>query len=1051
MIRRHLLGMVPLLLALPLLGARCFAELLPVKTYTTLDGLPRDSATLVRQDSRGFIWLAAGDGLSRFDGYKFTNYTTDDGLADRRVNDLLETKSGVYWIATDAGLCRFNPTGLSKSGRNATTTQNAEGGPPNAAMFVIYNPGDKPIAFNALLEDEAGAIWCATSKGLYRLQVTSGGDVQFQLIDFGDQHDKVINRDVTVLLKDRHGVLWCGVGPSLKRVLADGVVEQYSQKQGLPLGSITSLLEDRDGNIWAGMRIGLQGNLLKLVAAPDPSRPIVARTYGARDGLAGGWVNKLTQTRDGKIWAATLAGLYLISPSSGTNTIGFQLYDAREGLCASVWDMTEDRDGNLWITSACGAHKIARHGFVGYGPADGLDQTTINSIFENRDGTLFVISKFGDFRSSGRIINKFDGTRFTASRPNLPSNISYQGWGWGQTIIQDQVGQWWVPAFGVYRFPKVDHVGDLARARPEQFQFLGADSNSTEVFRLYEDSRGDVWMGTTALHRRLLRWERTTGIVHDHTPEAGVPVDTEFAAFAEDHMGNLWIGTGEDGGLLRYRDGKFKRFTTADGIPPGWIISLYVDHAGRLWIASQLGGLNRIDDPMADSLHVVKYSTAQGFSSNNIRSITEDKFGRIYAGTGHGVDRLDIETGNVKQFTTADGLPKGVIEEAYRDRQGALWFGSIFGLSRLVPEKQESLTSPSIYLTGLRIEGISRPVSELGATELPALALSPTQRQVSVDFVGLGTTLGEELHYQYCLEGAKCVWSAPTTERTINFASLAPGAYRFLVRALDADGRTSSTPATFAFRIAAPIWQRAWFLALAAMALGLAIYSIYRYRVNRLLEFERIRIRIATDLHDDVGSGLSQVSILSEVIGRRIGNDAGVSEQLSAIGSLSRELVDSMSDIVWAINPVRDRLSDLSYRMRRFASDVLSAHGVEFVFDVPDPRRDIKLGPEMRRELYLIFKETVNNVVNHSGCTAVKITFLISEGVLELSVHDNGRGFEPECDNEGNGLSNMRLRAKKLNGDLRIDSNEGDGTTVNLIVPIGRRRWFGIGSMRNRN
>ena len=1042
MVSRLLLGLVHLLLAVSLMAGNSFAEQLPVRTYTTGDGLPRDAVTLVRQDSRGFIWLAAGDGLSRFDGYKFTNYTTDDGLADRRVNDLLETRNGVYWIATEAGLCRFNPIGISATAsRNATNSQSDQSIPLTAPLFTAFNPGEKPTAFNALLEDETGGIWCATSEGLYRLEVSKGRNPIFRLIEFGVANEKGINRSVATLLKDRHGILWFSVGATINRLLPDGRVEQYSQ-QGLPLETITSLLEDHEGNIWAGTQKGLTGSLLKLIDAPDPSHSIVSQTYRTNDGFVSGWVNKLLETHDGKLWAATIAGLYLISISAGGEH--FQLYDSRNGLCGSVWDLAEDRDGNLWVASACGVQKVARNGFTGYGPADGLSQSDVNSIFEDRDGALFVISKSVEFNSGRRTINQFDGARFRASEPNLPLRSTYQGWGWGQTIIQDHNGEWWIPTFGVYRIPKVARIEDLARARPQVVK-LPAGYELSEVFRIYEDSRGDVWMATTGLHHGLLRLERTTGVVHDQMAGLSLPPNTEFSAFAQDHAGYLWIGTSE--GLLRHREGTFKHFTTADGIPAGWIIWLYLDDRGRLWIASQLGGLLRIDDPSADKPRIVKYMTADGLSSNNVRTITEDQWGRIYVGTGHGVDRLDVERGGVKHFTVADGLPRGVIEEAYRDRRGALWFGSTFGLSRFVPEKEESLTSPSIYLTGLRIEGVTQTVSELGATELPTFDLSSVQRQVSIDFVGLGTNLGEELHYQYSL--ANDVWSAPTTERTVNFASLRSGSYRFRVRALDADGRVSSSPATFVFKIAVPIWQQAWFLALAAIALLLAIYSLYRYRLKQLLELERIRTRIATDLHDDVGSGLSQVSILSEVISRRIGNHTGVTEQLSSIGSLSRDLVDSMSDIVWAINPGRDRLSDLSYRMRRFASDLFSAHGLEFVFDAPNPGRDIRLGPEMRREFYLIFKEAVNNVVSHSLCTAVEITFLITDRALELSVHDNGDGFDPDGQSEGNGLANMQLRAKKLAGELTIRSN-GNGTRVNLKVPLDRRGWFRLGLLRNR-
>jgi len=1049
---RHALGLLCLLLALQLLTVISFGEQLPVKTYTTAEGLPRDAVTLIRQDSRGFIWVAAGDGISRFDGYKFTNYTTDDGLPDRRVNDFLETRGGDYWIATGGGLCRFNPNGLSKLGReNTTAVQHDESGLTIEPMFVVFNPTERPLVFNALEEDETGVIWCATSEGLYRLEVSPNGRTQFHFVDLGKHAGESSPPNVAAVLKDHHGALWCGVGEVLDRVLPDGRVEHYSKKNGLP-GPIISLLEDRDGNIWAGTRRELKGDLLELVAAPDPSRPIVARIYGTTQGRAAtGWVNSLLQSRDGKLWAATPTGLFFISPSDRARTPELQLYDAKNGLCTSVWEVTEDRDGNLWVASACGAQKIARNGFTGFGQADGLEWTNINSIFENREGALFVISYSSSNNHNERIINQFDGARFQSVKPNLPSNIWYSGWGWGQTIIQDHLGDWWIPGFGLHRFPKVERIEELARAHPQFMRTLGGDYDHSEIFRLYEDSHGDLWMGMTGGHYSLLRWERATNLVHDYTAETGVPPNTDFTAFREDRADNLWIGTSEGGGLLRFRDGKFKRFTREDGAPAGWVISLYLDRVGRLWIASQLGGLNRVDDPTADSLRITAYSTHDGLSSNNIRSITEDEWGRIYVGTGHGVDRLDTRTGSVKQFTVADGLPKGDIAYSYCDRQGELWFGSAFGLSRLTPEKQESLILPSVYLTGLRIEGVARRVSELGTTELSTFDLASNQRQVSVDFIGLGASLGEKLRYQYYLEGAQEDWSTPTTDRTINFASLAPGAYRFRVRALSADGRASSKPATFAFKIAAPVWQRRWFLALVSVVAGLAIYSIYRYRLGRLLELERIRTRIATDLHDDVGSGLSQVSILSEVIIRRVGPEKDVAEQLSAIGSLSRDLVDSMSDIVWAINPGRDRLSDLSHRMRRFASDVFSAQGSEFTFDAPNPGQDIKLGPEMRRELYLIFKEAVNNVVRHSGSTAVKITFMINDGALELLVQDNGKGIDHESDNEGNGLTNMRLRAQKLGGQLQINSNNGFGTVVILIVPVGGRRWFGLGLKRNAN
>jgi ligand-binding sensor domain-containing protein/two-component sensor histidine kinase len=1024
----HILGLF-FVVAASLLSAS--AEQLPNRTYTTADGLPRDSVSHIKQDSRGFLWVFTGDGLTRFDGYTFRNYTTDDGLADRRANDLLETRAGDYWIATDGGLCHFNPTG----GREAKRTETAStaNGANVAPMFTTYNPHDgKATTFNLLVEDDQGAIWCGTNDGLYKVEVAPDGKVQFHLVKLDSRSETVTNPNVISLLKDHHGTLWCGtLDGLLYRLLPDGRADHYAHPEN-PWAQISALLEDREGNIWVGTRIGLKGELLRVSVDPDQSHSIVVQTYGRKDELAAGWINSLFQTRDGKLWAATTTGLYLVSTSSDSNTAHFQRYDARNGFCNSLQDVTEDRDGNLWVASECGVQKFARDGFTSYGPADGLGQTHVNSIFEDRDGALVVVSYLGSVNLSKRIINRFDGARFQSVEPNLPRAETYPGWGWSQNITQDHLGDWWVPCFCLYRFPKVKHIELLARAHPQFMNTVGKDSDITQVFRLYEDLRGDVWIATTVRHWSLLRWERATNTIHDHTAETGVAPKTDFIFFREDRAGSLWVGTSE-GELLRYRNGKFRRFTTADGVPPGWIMWLYLDHAGRLWIGSQLGGLNRIEDPAAEALTIKRYTTLDGLSSNNIRSITEDAWGRIYAATGHGVDRLDLETGAVKHFTVADGLPKGVIEHAYRDRQGALWFGSFFGLSRFIPEKVESPTLPSIYITGLRIEGVTRRVSELGETSLPQLDLSANQTQVSMDFVGLGAGVGEELRYQYILEGAGREWSAPTTERTINYATLAPGTYRFLVRAINADGQASQTPASFAFIIAAPVWMRWWFWTLIALVIGLGAYVLYGYRVSRILFVANMRTRIATDLHDDIGANLTKIAILSEVARQQRGNgNENTDSPLSSIARIARDSVDSMSDIVWTINPQRDSLRDLVRRMRRHAEEIFTTRDVALGFHAPDADGHLKVGVDVRRAVYLIFKEAVNNVARHSRCSQVEIDLRTQGQELLLQISDNGAGFDPATESEGQGLMSMRRRAHALNGTLEIESREGGGTTIRL-------------------
>jgi signal transduction histidine kinase len=263
------------------------------------------------------------------------------------------------------------------------------------------------------------------------------------------------------------------------------------------------------------------------------------------------------------------------------------------------------------------------------------------------------------------------------------------------------------------------------------------------------------------------------------------------------------------------------------------------------------------------------------------------------------------------------------------------------------------------------------------------------------------------------------------------------------VRAVNADGVVSETPASFSFTILSPLLQRWWFLALAATMVGLTVFLFYRFRVTQLLKLERIRTRIATDLHDDIGANLTRISVLSEVARRQSGDVASpVSGSLQAIAEIARESVASMSDIVWAINPQRDSLIDLTRKMRQHAGEVFMARGIELNFIAPDHAPDLKLGADVRRNLYLVFKEAVNNAARHSDCARAEIELRVEEGRLRFTVSDNGRGFDPSARTEGNGLLSMRRRAADLGGDLSLESRPGAGSRMRLTIQIAHS-WPG--------
>jgi ligand-binding sensor domain-containing protein len=1019
-------------------------ERLPLKTYTTADGLAHNNVQRIVRDSRGFLWFCTFEGLSRFDGYSFTSFGTDQGLPSPVVSDLLETSDGRYWVGTDGGLCLFNPKG---SPHRALQTTDG-GAAADSAMFTVLYPGEtaRSRRVTSLFEGRGGIIWCGTTGGLYRLD-QQNGQLTFKSIDLGMPAGNEDYRHVNAIIEDRGGALWVGSNSGIYRLEPDGRAERYYELHGLLDHNINCLLEDHGGHLWAGSRTGW---LCRLASNPGTAGRLVARTYTDKDGLPTRWINQLFEASDGSLWAATNAGLISFVPA-GDQEFRFRVFAEPHGLTyREVQSLGEDRNGNLWLgMQNGGAIKFARSGITAFGTADGFQWAS--SIFRDRGGSLFVI---GAPTADEYLINKFDGEQFVALRPNLPRR-SYS-WGWNQVILNDHLGEWWVgTAVGLMRFPKTTSPSQFSRGAVEAVYTTRNGLASNLILRLFEDSHGDIWISSVGENHGLSRWERATNTFHHYSDMDGLPslVDYYATAFCEDREGGIWVGFSTGGGLLRFRDGRFTPFTFADGLPEGGIFNLFVDSRGRLWVPTTRGGVCRIDNP--GHLHPTGriYSTADGLSSSDVKCATEDRWGRIYLGTGRGIDRLDPSTGRIRHYSTADGALLGDILAAAQDRDGALWFGFVTGPVRLVPQPDSPQPSPPILITGLRVSGDIYPISALGETQAGPLRIGPQTNDLQIDFVALGFGTGEELKYQYRLEGASNDWSPFTTQRMVHFANLAPGSYRFLVRAAGADGASSETPASLSFKILPPIWRQWWFLALVTTLAGVLAYGLYRYRVGQLLEIERVRARISGDLHDDIGANLSKIAILSEVAHHQLGRERGPADNtLASIADISRESMASMRDIVWAVNPRRDRLFDLTRRMRGFASDLFTSRDIEFQFQAPDRDRDLKLGPDLRRAVFLIFKEAVNNAARHSACAMAKINLSVDSGWLVLDVTDDGNGFNPAEAVEGQGLAGMTRRAESFGGAIEIISRPGEGTTVGLKVPLRPSRSLGrlLGDRRSR-
>lgn len=337
--------------------------------------------------------------------------------------------------------------------------------------------------------------------------------------------------------------------------------------------------------------------------------------------------------------------------------------------------------------------------------------------------------------------------------------------------------------------------------------------------------------------------------------------------------------------------------------------------------------------------------------------------------------------------------------------------------------------------------GAPWPVALLGQREVTGLRLGPGEGRLRIAYFAAG----ERLRYQYRLAGAEQGWSPPTEERAVTYAALRPGVYRFDVRAVTEDGRADATAAIVRFTVLPPFWRRPWFAALVAVTAMALAYAAHRNRLARVLAVERVRTRIATDIHDYIGASLSRIAILGELVKRDVeGTHAEAGRLASEIATSARGLLEAAGDIVWSIDPSRDELADLAARVRAFGADLLEADGVAWQVDLTESAAHVRLDPEKRRHLFLAVKEALHNVARHAHATRATVSFRLEGRALQVEVRDDGRGFTEEVGGPspprrgGHGLPSVRARAEALGGRLVILSRPGEGTLLRLEAPLRR-------------
>ena len=509
----------------------------------------------------------------------------------------------------------------------------------------------------------------------------------------------------------------------------------------------------------------------------------------------------------------------------------------------------------------------------------------------------------------------------------------------------------------------------------------------------------------------------------------------------------VWVGT-EFNGVYAYdlrqkRIVRHLRYQAGDATSlisdQVWCLAADPQDPAVLWIGTQ-EGLSRLD---TRTMRCRNWTEQQGLPNATINCLLTDARGRLWFSTLQGISRLDPRTGRMRHFTTDDGL----LDIEYRREHGAqlsngrLAFGGATGMTLFDPLALEDSPRPiPVALTALRIGNVPvepRPAGSPLTRSLNAtstLSLNYSQNFLNFEFAGLQYNKPTTLQYRYQLTGVDADWVYVGNQTVANYTQLAPGTYEFRVNAADALGNWSRFVKTIRVQIAPPWWRTGWFYGLVIMASLSGMYGIYRYRLAQVLKLQHLRNDIARDLHDEVGSSISSIAIYSKIVLEQVGASTFKSEPLLVkITEQANDIMGSMNDIVWSINTQNDAFDKVFIRMREHAFQLLEAKGYTLHFEFDEHLHRTRLGLEKRRDVYLIYKEALNNIAKYANGQNVWISVHLRNASIDLLIRDDGQGFEMNAvGSQGNGLPNMNYRARALNGTLRIDSEPGTGTTLHL-------------------
>ena len=950
-----------LLIILNILLLPATGQQLTFEKYTMNNGLVANAVRCIYQDRKGFIWIGTYEGVSRYDGYKFTNYTNTNGLSHNFINSIIQIDD---------------------------------------RLLIAENNGAIDIIRNNQIQKRLMAASAVNTITPYkdRLLVTTDGNGLYEI-----KHDTLISpaqqKTGTALghfIPINDSLLLCdGVDDHLIVYRKD--LSVHSSLKNLDM-HFYSLFRDSKKRIWACTTRGLK--LLEFSPGKNASVSFVPLPNEFNfSPLTNAIVTSMLEEDDGSFWIGTMKGLVRLFPG-GTSHI----YNEKDGLpSAMIHTLYIDKEKNLWVGTSLGLAKwVSKNNVVFF-----------NTETKEFKGDVFTMLPYGKRKiilKTEHGLQHFDfATR--EFRNVHSSTVSY------------------APIAGTS--PLLVHYAD-------KIGIIDSATNIVIPTRKLDTAVWDVGFAS-CLANGIIFLGGFNGLYAIENTSVQKIFPHRVTSIVIDNSGKVLVGTWSNG-LYRIvaRSNSGFNYEMQDITPffrQNHIRSLYTDSKNNIWVGTRYAGAFCLTEKATGGFQLQQFNRQSGLLSDWVTSFAETKTGDMWIGNYLGLDKLVKEHSGYRVFNFGKAVNfyaeiKQIVSTGDND-----WVCvANTGIACFKDENLHQALPLQAAILSTSFGVLENKLTILSPTE--EISLRPNQNTARFEFTALGFINERQILYSYRLKGSgDTTWSKPENIHEASYASLAPGNYTFEVKTIGWNGE-HGTPTAFSFFISTPFWKQWWFIGLVILTVALLFYILYRYRIRELLRLQNVRNSIATDLHDDIGSSLTNISILSELSSKNISQPEKAQPFLQRISEEVQASSQAMDDIIWSVNSRNDSLPETMARMRRYAAELFDNSRVNCHLDLDEKTGNKKLSMEQRRDVYLIYKEALNNIHKHANANNVWIHVIQHQNHLHMQIKDDGKGFNTNFITDRNGLKNLRSRVEKWDGNIRIQSEENKGTHIEIKIPL---------------